>query len=883
VPYQLDLADLAAISAPALLLLLWAPDQQLRMVVENGSVWLAGLIGPKIPGPALYLALGLVSGLLDDRQARLTATLVRFPRLVHPRTGPEVCSPTLQCHIGDSQALSSGRMTRVSGRSLSGMATRTTAQQALTVAVLAMEEILIELMPARARSEASRLAHGEHALPIDAVHDVRKPPVLIAGPAGPPLRARPVVAVVSASVTPVAGGTLDPFVAASALQENPRLVGWSHLRIAKSLARGEADVLVLPWYDLHLSAEDVWIQGGVLRVGADGSARGDVVGPERPDVLVMYPVAGQGVVGESPIEVEALERLRETAVRTGGSRQSVVAGLLRAAGQRGVISNVTGPEGLWWRKDRLEMALRWWSRQTGIAIRRPRTVVVTEANVPIALEAFARHGQSAYVKPATGARAEGLHIVPAGEQVRRIWPKGTYVVQQLVDDPYLSQGRKLDLRAYVLMDTASRARSRLLPTILVRRALASWKLGVEIAEITNTSFKQRLGLPPHIQRLDQDPHIPESEKREIHRSVDRLTEDMLDAVFAWRRGQAHSPLATQRVLLWGIDILLQRTENSIESILIEVNIYPQLYRGDAACDQAVDDMLTTQMLPAMVNSQRTTKRRRPPLVKITMLTTRRANRTTAALVAACDRLGAELVPATNVAPGSLVAFNWGLDVRGRMQKLAVLREACHDAGIRLINGNISNKLEQVERLAAAGIRVPRYRFVNGLFQATTAAAEIGFPVVIKPLNGSYSRGIRVIADADDLVKRWPGQPRLMQEFLPDGYRCARILVVGGDVVSAVMRVARDGLLATYDHGRRASLEPFEVTDELRAIAVSACRALDIDIGGVDVVLQDKRPVILEVNHRGVEFQIRELHGDEGVARVAGYLVGLAHARLRTRN
>jgi hypothetical protein len=879
VPVDLDLADLAAVIAPSLLLLLWSPDASPRLYADGDSVWLLSSARRPPPVHALSLAAALVTAVIKQGDLPPASDLLRFPLLV--KTTRDAGAGTQHAIIAAPRAQPVRRMSRLRGVGLDRAVTMMTAQQALSVTVYATEESLARLLGEDDYRNGVALAHGERALPVDTVRGVRRPPLLIPSAPERRTRSRPLVMVVSPAPRPPGGGVTDAISALADLAAHPRALGWSHLRIARGLARGHADVFVVPWYEIQFSPHDVWVHGLALRLHPDGTAHAELVGPERPDSMVMYPAAGQGMVGGTPVEAAAEERLREQELWPASrSRQAVVARVLHAAARRGVMTNASGPEGAWWRKDRLELALRWWTRQTGRVVMRPETAVVSARYVPITLDAFARRDWTAIVKPAAGARAEGVHIIRPGEQAPRVWPHGTYIVQRLVAAPYLADGRKVDLRAYILVDSAHRSRSRLLPLILVRRAPLDWVHGAEVAEITNSSFKERLGLPPQIYPLELCPGVSEPLRAEIVRSVDRLSDELVDALFAWRGGSRHNAPHTRRALIWGIDILLQHGASGVEPTLLEVNVYPQMFRGDPVCDRAVEDLFGNELVPALRNRGSARAPARKALVVISLLTTRTRSRTVRELTRACDRLGAELVATSAaLAPGTLAAFHWGLDVPALKHSLRTARRACENAGGRLINAASYDKFEQVKILAAAGVPVPETALVNGLFEAVAEAGRIGFPLIIKPLYGSYSRGVRMVSNEDRLIQCWPGGRQLLQTFLPGGYKCARILVVGDNVVSGVVRVARDGLLATNDHGRRATIEPLEMTDELNDLARRACRALAIDVGGVDVVLDECGPVVLEVNHHGVEFDVAALHGASAVAEVARFLVESARASL----
>ncbi|WP_432741901.1 argininosuccinate lyase [Streptomyces sp. JH002] len=60
-----------------------------------------------------------------------------------------------------------------------------------------------------------------------------------------------------------------------------------------------------------------------------------------------------------------------------------------------------------------------------------------------------------------------------------------------------------------------------------------------------------------------------------------------------------------------------------------------------------------------------------------------------------------------------------------------------------------DKARQRELLAAAGVGVPQAREVGDAAGAEAAAREIGLPVVVKPVSGSGSIGVRLCADAAD--------------------------------------------------------------------------------------------------------------------------------------
>jgi len=249
-----------------------------------------------------------------------------------------------------------------------------------------------------------------------------------------------------------------------------------------------------------------------------------------------------------------------------------------------------------------------------------------------------------------------------------------------------------------------------------------------------------------------------------------------------------------------------------------------------------------------------------------------------ALVDACAEEGIVLHCGRAIERDAVLVLQWGHDNAGTR---AAVRRFCAHRGIEFLNSRILSKWQQLVRFAESGLPTPRSIRVRSLDEALDAADVIGYPVVVKPLFGLKSRGVELFRDSQDLARHWLPSHGIVQQYIVEGNRCTRLLVVGDAVVHAVTRVALDGFHATYDHGRRASLEPFALVTERAALAVAACRALDLAIGGVDMVETPAGPVLLEANHVRVDFSDVALHGRHAVAEVARFLAERARGRIPT--
>ncbi len=97
-------------------------------------------------------------------------------------------------------------------------------------------------------------------------------------------------------------------------------------------------------------------------------------------------------------------------------------------------------------------------------------------------------------------------------------------------------------------------------------------------------------------------------------------------------------------------------------------------------------------------------------------------------------------------------------------------------------------------LAAAGLPVPRSETVRTEAEAAAAAHRIGFPVVIKPLDGNHGRGVSLDISDDQAVKigfeRARAEARrgvVVVESFVTGHDY-RVLVIGGQMVAVAQRV-----------------------------------------------------------------------------------------------
>ena len=155
-------------------------------------------------------------------------------------------------------------------------------------------------------------------------------------------------------------------------------------------------------------------------------------------------------------------------------------------------------------------------------------------------------------------------------------------------------------------------------------------------------------------------------------------------------------------------------------------------------------------------------------------------------------------------------------------------------------------------LAAAGLPIPAS--VAGADPETLAAhavSHLGLPVVVKQRRSRMGIGVIRCATRDHLEavldSMWRvGDEVIVQRWLPGGASTLRLLVVGETVVAAARFRAGEGDWRS-NAARGGSAEGHRATAEEKSLSLRAARALGLGHCGVDLVIGDDGPVVLEVN------------------------------------
>ncbi len=200
----------------------------------------------------------------------------------------------------------------------------------------------------------------------------------------------------------------------------------------------------------------------------------------------------------------------------------------------------------------------------------------------------------------------------------------------------------------------------------------------------------------------------------------------------------------------------------------------------------------------------------------------------------------------------------------------------------------ADKILTTSALQEAGVAQPRTRVAFDRASALAAMEELGYPVVMKPVVGSWGRLLARINDRDaaeavlehrQVLGGYQHHIYYIQELVQKPGRDIRAFVVGDETIAAIYRTSAHWITNTA-RGGRASNCP--VTPELNDICLNAARAVGGGVLAIDLFEDPDRGLLVnEINHT---MEFRNSIDTTGVnipAVVARYVV--AQAELATNS
>jgi [lysine-biosynthesis-protein LysW]---L-2-aminoadipate ligase len=196
-----------------------------------------------------------------------------------------------------------------------------------------------------------------------------------------------------------------------------------------------------------------------------------------------------------------------------------------------------------------------------------------------------------------------------------------------------------------------------------------------------------------------------------------------------------------------------------------------------------------------------------------------------------------------------------------------------------------DKLATSAALARAGVPQPRATLAFSMESALEAMESLGYPVVLKPVVGSWGRLLAKINDRDAaeailehkvVLGSYQHSVFYIQEFIDKPGRDIRAFVIGDRVVTAIYRKSEHWITNT---ARGAAGEICPLTPELEDLCLQAAQAVGGGLLAIDLVEDPQRGLLVnEINHTMEFHTTQPISGVDLGGLITEYVVAVARGK-----
>lgn len=203
-------------------------------------------------------------------------------------------------------------------------------------------------------------------------------------------------------------------------------------------------------------------------------------------------------------------------------------------------------------------------------------------------------------------------------------------------------------------------------------------------------------------------------------------------------------------------------------------------------------------------------------------------------------------------------------------------------GMKVVNSSIvanncDNKFLTSLLLSEQKIPTIPFALVFTEDQAKEAVEQLGgYPVVIKPVSGSWGRLLAKMNDDDSLEgiieqKQVLGSPMqkalYLQKYINKPGRDIRVVVIDSQIICAIYRETKHWITNT---ARGAEAKNCPIDPKLTEICSKASRAVGGGILGIDIFETDEGYVVNEINHTMEYKNVQRVTGVNVAAEIIAY-------------
>ncbi len=205
-------------------------------------------------------------------------------------------------------------------------------------------------------------------------------------------------------------------------------------------------------------------------------------------------------------------------------------------------------------------------------------------------------------------------------------------------------------------------------------------------------------------------------------------------------------------------------------------------------------------------------------------------------------------------------------------------------GINVINNSFTvnvcfDKVWISSLLSRGRIPQPKSFVAFSMDGALKAAEELGYPLVVKPLSGSWGALVSLARDEEELRtivehrSRLPGKEskaHFLQEYIRKPGRDIRVTVVGEEVVAAIYRVSKHWITNT---ARGGIAEAFKPSGDLVDLSLKVRDVVRGDVLGIDVFEDPDRGYLVNEVNAVPEFKnVQRVSGVDIASSIARYVL-----------
>jgi [lysine-biosynthesis-protein LysW]--L-2-aminoadipate ligase len=209
-----------------------------------------------------------------------------------------------------------------------------------------------------------------------------------------------------------------------------------------------------------------------------------------------------------------------------------------------------------------------------------------------------------------------------------------------------------------------------------------------------------------------------------------------------------------------------------------------------------------------------------------------------------------------------------------------------DAGIPTVNSHrvavtCGDKFLVSQAMIHAGIPTPRCKLAFTPESALEAIEQLGYPVVLKPVVGSWGRMVSKINDRDaaeailehrSVLGNYQHSIFYIQEYIDKPGRDIRSFVIGDECIAAIYRTSNHWITNTARGGLATNCP---VTPEMADMSLRAAQAVGGGVVAIDILeTKDGRMLVNEVNYT-MEFRNSiETTGVDIPARIIDHVLAM---------